>query len=131
MARRGKGTKTISLAQYRLQLKPLQTIYHNLELGPQQKVQYFVDKTIAKDTEPYVPIKTGALRKSVQASHFGSGLLIYAVPYSYYQYQNGREEGYKPAYPLSGRKWLDRYLRDHRDDLIRKVQAYVDRGFQE
>lgn len=69
-----------------IKTKPLQTIYRELGLEEQGRVQTFLDKTAAEYLQKYVSRKSGAQEKSIPiASKYGSGKIIINVPYAKFQ----------------------------------------------
>ena len=69
-----------------IKTKPLQTIYRQLGLEEQGKVQKFLDKTVAENLQGYVSFRSGAQSKSIPiASKYGSGRVIINVPYARFQ----------------------------------------------
>lgn len=100
--------------------KPIE-IMGRLGVVKRGKVQRFVDLTVAKGMDKYVPFKTGTLKNSVLSSAFGSGLLVYNTPYAKRQYETNRGEGTR------GKEWAERYLKENRERLVREVQSYADR----
>lgn len=116
--------------------------------GPVQK---YIDQRVIDLSLPYVPMVTGALAASANThSEIGSGEIVYDTPYARYLYygvvvtdEDGRTwvgaGEHKPvvtdrplqydtsAHPQAGAFWADRMKADHMNDLIREVQAFVNR----
>ena len=97
-------------------------ILKDLGFEERGKVQRFTDTEIAKGMDRYVPFKKGTLKNSVQSSAFGSGQLEYNTPYAKRQYYKG-----SPAEGnMRGRLWAERYNKEEKESLIRKVQRYAE-----
>lgn len=72
--------------EYKLQTKPLKTIYVSLGLEEKGKVQTFHDKNVAENLQKYVSLDSGTQQKSIPiASNYGSGKVIINVPYARFQ----------------------------------------------
>lgn len=96
-------------------------IIHDLGFGRRNKVQIFVDNEIRKGMDKYVPMDTGRLKNSVNASRAGSGSLVYDTSYAKTQYYKGRKvEG-----SARGRLWAERYSRLEGKALADRTQAYI------
>lgn len=88
-------------------------------------LQKFIDQTVVRHMDPYVPLKTGVLKKSViLGSRMGSGELVYIAPYSRPRYYiPGRLEGRNPR-SKRGSKWADRMMADRLPQIVREVRDY-------
>lgn len=72
--------------EYRLETKPLKTIYASLGLEDKGRVQTFLDKTVGQNLQKYVSFKSGTQSKSIPiASNYGSGKIIINVLYAQFQ----------------------------------------------
>ena len=69
---------------YIIKTKPLQTIYRELGLEEQGKVQQFLGKTVADNLKKYVSFKSGAQEASVNPINGGKQVII-NVPYARFQ----------------------------------------------
>lgn len=69
---------------YIIKTKPLQTIYRELGLEEQGKVQQFLGKTVANNLKKYVSFKSGAQEASVNPINGGKQVII-NVPYARFQ----------------------------------------------
>jgi len=70
----------------KLDLKPLEAKYKRL-MFPGGKLQKFIDATVMKGIDPYIPYKFGVLRKSlILNTKIGSGMLEWKTPYARYLY---------------------------------------------
>jgi hypothetical protein len=66
-----------------IKLKSAETIVKQLGLEPQGKVQKYMDSTVARLSDSYVPMDTGYTKDSVfELSNFGSGTIKYNAYYT-------------------------------------------------
>lgn len=83
--------------------------------------QVWLDKTILKDCEPYVPTDSGELIRSARvASKPGSGEIIYNTPYArtlYYGYK-----GKSKTRPLATSLWFETAKAVHGEKWIKGVK---------
>lgn len=92
----------------------------NLETGG--AVQKIVDSEVLRRSDPYVPFKSGALKKSgIWGTKIGSGLVVYNSPYAQRQFYNNAGKGKQGTASggLRGKKWFPRMMADHKNDIIR------------
>lgn len=85
------------------------------------RLQVFIDNTVARHMDAYVPMRTGILKKSVVlGSRMGSGELVYIAPYAHKRYysSNSRLNG------LRGSKWFHRMWTARKDQIVREVKNY-------
>ena len=108
--------------EYKFQLDSISKIKSRLGVEKRGKVQKFVDTTIAKGMDKYVPFREGALKSSVMTSSFGSGILVYDTPYAKRRFYEGKE----PTETGRGKLWAERYTKREMNNLIIRVQKYVD-----
>lgn len=88
------------------------------------KLQIYIDNTVVRHMDAYVPMRTGMLKKSViLGSRMGSGELVFIAPYAHKRYysQNGRLVGKR------GSRWFQRLWAARRDAVIREVKNYAKR----
>lgn len=87
------------------------------------RLQVFIDNTVVRHMDAYVPMRTGILKKSVVlGSRMGSGELVYIAPYAHKRYYgSGRLKG------LRGSKWFQRMWAARKDTIIREVKNYARR----
>lgn len=88
------------------------------------KVQVFIDNTVARHMDAYVPMRTGILKKSViLGSKMGSGELVYIAPYAHKRYysSNPKLKGKR------GSKWFHRMWAARKDTIVREVKNYARR----
>lgn len=85
------------------------------------KLQVFIDNTVVRHMDAYVPMRTGMLKKSViLGSRMGGGELVFIAPYAHKRYysKNGRLNGKR------GRRWFHRMWAARKDTIIREVKNY-------
>lgn len=86
------------------------------------KLQVFIDNTVVRHMDAYVPFRTGVLKKSViLGSRVGSGELKYIAPYSYKQYYLIRR---RHSSGKRGSKWFHRMWAARKETIIREVKNY-------
>ena len=89
------------------------------------RVQVFIDNGVIKGIEPYTPLRTSMMIKSLQlGSVIGSGLIRYLAPYAKKQYYMGREPGTSSTGELRGKLWFARWKAEKKDSFIASVRAY-------
>jgi hypothetical protein len=101
------------------------------------QVQKFIDSSVLKGIEPYIPMRTSAAKKSgIQHTVIGSGTLIWKTPYIRRIYYGWIMEGRAPMRVtdrqmtyhgggLRGAKWCERYKADHLKELQRLVAKKI------
>lgn len=85
------------------------------------KLQVFIDNTVVRHMDAYVPMRTGMLKKSViLGSRMGGGELVFIAPYAHKRYysRNGRLNGKR------GRRWFHRMWAARKDTITREVKNY-------
>lgn len=96
-------------------------------------IQKFIDNTVVRHMNPYVPMRTGILAKSViLGSRMGSGELVYIAPYSRKVYLGEKKDGTKMKFsksrhPKATEKWAEHMKAARMQQIEREVQAYVRR----
>lgn len=88
------------------------------------KIQVFIDNTVTRHMDPYVPMRTGMLKKSViLGSRMGSGELVFIAPYAYKRYhsKSGKLNGKR------GSRWFHRMWAARKDTIVREVKNYTKR----
>lgn len=94
--------------------------YKQEEQGYFNKLQKFIDNTVVRNMDAYVPFRTGVLKKSViLGSRMGSGKLVYIAPYAHKRYYSGGRLNGK-----RGSKWFDRMWAARKNVIVREVQNY-------
>ncbi len=87
------------------------------------RLQVFIDNTVVRHMDAYVPMRTGILKKSViLGSRMGSGELVYIAPYAHKRYYSGA-----PLKGLRGSKWFHRMWSARKDTIVREVKNYARR----
>lgn len=89
------------------------------------RLQTFIDSTVIRHMDAYVPFRTGILKKSViLGSRIGSGELVYIAPYARKQYYLS---GRRHSRGLRGSKWFHRMWAARKDTITREVREYARR----
>lgn len=103
-----------------IKTKPLQTIYKELGLEEQGKVQQFLGKTVADNLKKYVSYKSGVQEASVKPINHGKQVIINA-PYARFQAEGKVMIGIhsKRPWALKGERKIvtNRKLKYHSDKL--------------
>lgn len=130
------------------------TIKARLGIEPNGRVQRYFQDTCYRYMDKYVPRDDGNLRRNVDLSD--PTKIVYESPYAHYQYEgklyvmdNGKGAYYSPEYGFwskkgvakqptnidlvyhtagTGHHWDERMKSAEMDDVINKVQKYIDRG---
>ena len=137
-----------------MKMKPISQIKADLGINPGGRVQRFFTDTCKKHMDKYVPLgDTGLLRQNVRTT---VNTITYESPYAHYQYigklyvmDNGKGAYYDPDYgfwskpgvaktpteknlnyhtPGTGSYWDERMWSAEKNDVIKEVQEYVNRG---
>lgn len=91
-------------------------------------IQKFIDNTVVRHMNPYVPMRTGILAKSVVlGSRMGSGELVYVAPYSRKVYYNENMRFSKSRHRKATAKWFERMKAECKAQIEREVQDYARR----
>lgn len=105
---------------YIIKTKPLQTLYKELGLEEQGKVQQFLGKTTADNLKKYVSFKTGVQEASVKPINSGKQVII-NVPYARFQAEGKVMVGIKSrsawAKPGERKVVINKNLKYHSDKL--------------
>ena len=85
------------------------------------RVQRYIDSTVLRLSDPYVPFLSGMLKTSgISGTVIGSGLVVYRAPYARRQYYtnggNGKQGTSRGG--LRGRYWFDRMKTDRGQEII-------------
>jgi hypothetical protein len=95
---------------------------------PMGKLQKFIDATILKGLEPFVPFREGTLTRSgIINTVIGSGKIIYKTPYARKMYYGvsslGNSINYnRSRHPLAQALWFEAYKSQNKTVLITMVQ---------
>ena len=123
----------VSMDTYQLRLR-LKTMF-----AIDGEIQKFIDSSVLVGIAPYVPMRTGMLKKSATFNtKIGSGMIIWSTPYARYLYYGKVMIGSAPKTvtnkdlvfdrsrnPLAGAKWADRYMADRLPELNMMIQKKV------
>lgn len=92
--------------------------------GNIMNAQEFVDSEVLRRCDPYVPFRTGVLKKSgILGTEIGSGEVSYIAPYARKQYYRNKGNGKR------GKLWFERMKQDYKDEIRRGAQKImVDRS---
>jgi hypothetical protein len=86
------------------------------------KVQVFIDKTVANNLMPYVSLRSGTQEKSIKlATDLGSGIVEIGVPYAEYQAYSKR---IKRRVGKRGTQPFERMKADKKDSILRQTANY-------
>ncbi len=93
--------------------------HRNLQSGG--RVQKYIDSTVLRKSDPYVPFLSGMLKTSgISGTVIGSGTVVYNSPYARRQYYsnggNGKQGTSRGG--LRGRYWFERMKADHLDEIL-------------
>ena len=89
------------------------------------ETQRFVDSEIIRLCEPFTPLLTGMLIKSVQlGSKIGSGWLTWIAPYAKAQYYMARRNPSQTG-PLRSGFWFDRMKQIYKKDIIKGARKIM------
>ena len=73
-----------------------------------ERAQKYLDSTVLKDTDKYVPMRTGILAKSgILGTRIGNGLIEYIAPYARKMYYGVKIRFGKSRHPLAQAKWFE------------------------
>ena len=91
--------------------------------------QKFIDSEVLRLSDPYVPFRTGMLKKSgISGTVIGSGIVEYTAPYAKPNYYTNAGKGKEGMNKTSGTKglrgafWFDRMKADHKDEILKKAK---------
>lgn len=108
--------------------KPVQTALKDRGLEAGGKVQKVVDSEVLRRSDPYVPFRTGFLKKSgILATKIGSGEVIYNAVYAEKNYYHNAGKG-KQGTASGGRRgkfWFERMKADHLNDIIETAKRSI------
>lgn len=101
----------------KLDLSGLDSALERRGLEPGGDVQRFVDESVIRFCELYVPMDTGMLIDSAPMStDIGSGEVVYETPYARKMYHNP-QFNFQGA-PMRGAYWAERMAADHLKDIV-------------
>lgn len=94
-------------------------------------VQKAIDGEVLRRSDPYVPMRTGVLKKSgTLGTKIGSGEVVYNAPYAHRQYYHNEGKGRQGTAKhnshnykcLRGKFWFERMKADHLDDILKTAK---------
>lgn len=135
-----------------VEMLPTSVIKMQIGIQPNGPAQRYFQNTCYRYMDKYVPYRTGALRREVDLSN--PKKIIYEVPYAHYMYEgikyvmdNGKSAYYSPTYGfwsdkgkkkhssgetlnirIGGPHWDKRMWTAEGQDVVKKVQAFIDKG---
>lgn len=93
------------------------------------QAQKLIDSECLRYVDPYVPFRTGMLKKSgISGTVIGSGEIKYTAPYGRMQYYSNGGKGIEGMNAsggtkgLRGRYWFERMKADHKDEILRTAK---------
>ena len=95
-----------------------------------EKAQKWLDNEVLKDSEPYVPRKSGMLVKSgVLGTKLGSGKIIYNQVYARAQYY-GLPNKSKAVHPKATKQWFESAKAEKKSKWLSGVKKIAGEGMQ-
>lgn len=92
-----------------------------------EAAQVFLDSEVMRTTEPYVPMDTGTLARSVQlATKPGSGQVLYDTPYAKKLYYGLNMDFATDKHPKATAKWLEASKSVHLKDWVVGVKKILE-----
>lgn len=97
--------------------------------------QRYIDSTVLRLSDPYIPKDSGTLIKSgIIHTVIGSGEVRYRTPYADYVYYHnagrGRNGMNSAGGGLRGRLWFERMKADKKEQILRGAQAMAERNIR-
>lgn len=84
------------------------------------RTQVYIDSEIIRRSDPYVPMKTGSLKRSGETgTRIGTGIIKYTAPYAKRQYFAGKATGQR------GRKWVKRMWLSQGKQIIKNANKIL------
>ena len=73
-----------------------------------KKAQKWLDNEVLKDCDPYVPMRTGNLKRSgINGTILGSGKIVYNAPYAKKMYYGTNFNFSKDKHPKACAQWFE------------------------
>lgn len=89
------------------------------------KAQKYVDSSVLRLSEPYIPLITGTLIKSgILGTVIGTGEVNYLAPYSRSVYNSKTPIG-RPTGALRGPKWFERMKAGKKDEIFKGASKII------
>lgn len=120
-----------------VKMKPTSVIKARLGIQNGGSVHAFFTATCAKAMDKYVPFDEGTLAETVifegqPTKNVTVDTITYETNYAkivYYGVRNGKKLNYhKDKHELAGRYWDKRMWSAEKDDIVKQVQDYINRG---
>ncbi|PWJ14608.1 minor capsid protein [Ruminococcus flavefaciens] len=96
------------------------------------EAQKTIDSEVLRLSDPYVPFRTGMMKKSgISGTKIGSGVIEYTAPYAKEQYYVNRglgKEGMnrkKGTKGLRGPFFFERMKADHKEEILKRVSRKI------
>lgn len=102
-----------------------ETMLKDRGLDESGNVQKAVDSEVLRRSDPYVPFRTGALKKSgILGTKIGSGEVVYKAVYAHTNYYLNAGKGKQGTQKggIRGKFWFERMKADHLDDILKTVK---------
>lgn len=101
-----------------LKLNSTESILSKRGFGKDKETQKFLDKEVIKASEKYIPLDSGELIESSNATKLGSGNIEYDADYAREVYYTQKNYG---GSPQRGAYWFERMKTDNLDELLKKA----------
>lgn len=96
-----------------------------------EKTQKYIDSEVLRLSDPYVPFRTGMLKKSgISGTVLGSGVVEYTAPHAKPQYYTNAGRGIdglntsSGVKGLRGKMWFERMKADHGNEILEGVKNF-------
>lgn len=102
-----------------------ETMLKDRGLEPCGKVQKAIDNEVLRRSDPYVPFRSGALKKSgVTGTKIGSGEVNYEATHADENYYHNKGKGKQGTSKggLRGKFWFERMKADHLQDILKTAK---------
>lgn len=90
------------------------------------RVHKGITNEIYRVSDPYTPMKTGALKNTVAFDSDGGGF-TYLVPYARKHWYDLQGANFRGA-PLRGSRWVTRAFNDNQEAIIRSAKEMIKNG---
>lgn len=108
----------------------VRSVWTNRDRFPRNcaRAQKYLDNAVLKDTDKYVPMRTGVLKKSgIIGTRIGSGLIEYAAPYAQKMYYAVTIHFSKSRHPLAQAMWFEASKAVNKAQWLREVRRIAGR----
>ena len=90
------------------------------------RAQKWLDNEVLKDSNPYVPMRTGNLAGSgIRGTTLGSGKVIYNTPYSRKMYYGINLNFSKAKHPKACAQWFEKAKSQYKSSWINGVNKII------